>query len=165
MNNKEINSSINFDEIVNKLVAELNKLPDGSEISTIQLLRKFDNNGFSTHDLFEIQKLFIKKCNEQYIELDYSKHKDSVVGLPFNISFIKKTKEIKNTEYEFYKNNENDIIWWVNNQDSIGENLFSFDKKIIFNLFRDYPYKLTNEQKEIFDKENPYWADFFKDRK
>lgn len=70
-----------------------------------------------------------------------------------------------NTEYEFYKKNESDSIWWVNNQDVIGENLFSFDKKIIFNLFRDYPYKLTNEQKEIFDKENPYWADFFKDRK
>lgn len=165
MNNEEIKSLINFDEIVNKLIVELNKLPDGFEISTIQLLRKFDNNDYSTHDLFEIQKLFIKKCNEQYIELDYSKHKDSVVGLPFNISFIKKTKEIKNTEYEFYKKNENDIIWWVNNQDVIGENLFSFDKKIIFNLFRDYPYKLTTEQKEIFDKENPYWADFFKDRK
>ena len=165
MNNEEIKSLINFDEIVNKLIVELNKLPNGFEISTIQLLRKFDNNDYSTHDLFEIQKLFIKKCNEQYIELDYSKHKDSVVGLPFNISFIKKTKEIKNTEYEFYKKNENDIIWWVNNQDVIGENLFSFDKKIIFNLFRDYPYKLTTEQKEIFDKENPYWADFFKDRK
>ena len=42
--------------------------------------------------------------------------------------------------------------------------IFSFDKKVKFNLFRDYPYKLTLEQKEIFDKENPYWADFFKDR-
>jgi len=41
---------------------------------------------------------------------------------------------------------------------------FSFDKKEIFNLFRDYPYKLTQEQKDIFNAENPYWADFFKDR-
>lgn len=67
-------------------------------------------------------------------------------------------------ELEFYKKNENDKIWWVNNKDCIGQRLFSFDKKIIFNLFRDYPYKLTKEEKEIFDNENQYWAQFFKDR-
>lgn len=52
----------------------------------------------------------------------------------------------------------------VDNPDVIGEWLFSFDKKTIFNMFRDYPYKLTAKQKAIFDKENPYWANFFKDR-
>lgn len=46
----------------------------------------------------------------------------------------------------------------------IGEYLFTFDKQTIFNLFRDYPYKLTDEEKRIFDKENPYWKYFFKDR-
>lgn len=65
---------------------------------------------------------------------------------------------------EFYKENKNDKIYWVDNPEFIGEYLFSFDKKKIFNLFADYPYKLTKEQKEIFDKENPYWANFFKDR-
>jgi hypothetical protein len=67
-------------------------------------------------------------------------------------------------KYDFYKNNKKDTIYWVNNFDIIGEFLFSFDKKTIYNLFRDYPYKLNKEQKEIFDKENPYWADFFSDR-
>ncbi|MBR2141715.1 hypothetical protein [Anaerovibrio sp.] len=65
----------------------------------------------------------------------------------------------------FYKENKNDLIWWIDNPDVIGEWLFSFDKKKIFNLFSDYPWKLTKEQKEIFDRENPYWTDFFKDRK
>ena len=64
----------------------------------------------------------------------------------------------------FYKQNESDTIWWVNNPDRIGEFLFSFDKKRIFNLFADYPEKLTAEQKKIFDDENPEWANFFKDR-
>lgn len=66
---------------------------------------------------------------------------------------------------EFIKNNPTDEIWWVDNPDVKGEFLFSFDKKKVFNLFADYPWKLTKEQKRIFDKENPYWADFFKDRK
>ena len=67
--------------------------------------------------------------------------------------------------YDFYKKNENDQIWWVDDFDTIGMHLFSFDKKKIYNLFRDYPWKLTIEEKTIFDKENPYWADFFKDRR
>jgi hypothetical protein len=65
---------------------------------------------------------------------------------------------------KFYKNNPTDVIWWVNNPGKIGEWEFSFDKKTIFNMFADYPHNLTPEQKKIFDKENPYWADFFKDR-
>ena len=54
---------------------------------------------------------------------------------------------------------------WLDNPERIGEMNFTFDGKKIFNLFRDYPYKLTQEQKALFDKENPYWANFFKDRK
>lgn len=65
----------------------------------------------------------------------------------------------------FIKNNPNDLIWWIDNPERIGEWLFSFDKKKIFNMFADYPWKLTPKEKAIFDRENPYWADFFKDRK
>ena len=66
---------------------------------------------------------------------------------------------------DFYKENDGDKIWWIANLDTIGDYLFSFDKKQIFNMFQDYPYKLTAEQKEIFDKENPFWAEFFADRR
>lgn len=65
---------------------------------------------------------------------------------------------------EFYKNNESDRVYWVHDPETVGEFLFSFDKKKVFNLFRDYPEKLTAEQKKIFDTENPYWAEFFADR-
>ena len=64
----------------------------------------------------------------------------------------------------FVKNNPSDKIWWVNNPAKVGEWLFSFDKKTVFNMFADYPHKLTAEQKAIFDKENPFWADYFSDR-
>ena len=75
-----------------------------------------------------------------------------------------KNNELYLDKYPFYKNNETDSIWWVDNYDSVGVMLFSFDKKQVFNLFADYPFKLTKEQIEIFNKENPYWADFFSDR-
>lgn len=65
---------------------------------------------------------------------------------------------------DFYKNNENDKVWWVDDLDVVGSHLFSFDKKKIFNLFEDYPHNLTPEQKKVFDEENPYWKEFFKDR-
>jgi hypothetical protein len=62
----------------------------------------------------------------------------------------------------WYKNNKTDKIWWKDTPDQVGVWIFSFDKSNEFNMFSDYPDKLTPEQKSIFDKENPYWADFFK---
>lgn len=81
--------------------------------------------------------------------------------------------------YEFYKDNSEDRIWKVthyrlydkekgfvdgNIDVVLGEILFSFDKRKIYNLWIDYPHNFTKEEKEIFDKENPYWRDFFKNR-
>lgn len=61
---------------------------------------------------------------------------------------------------EFCKDEEDDKIRWAET-DRIGEFLFTFDKQTIFNLFVDYPHNLTPEQKEVFDKENPFWKNFF----
>lgn len=77
---------------------------------------------------------------------------------------VEQVKESMTASNKFYKKNKNDLIWWVDNAGIKGEWLFSFDKKRVFNMFRDYPHELTKEQKKIFDKENPFWADFFKDR-
>lgn len=64
----------------------------------------------------------------------------------------------------FYKENKKDKIWWVKN-DNYGVWEFSFDRKQIFNLFQDYPYKLTPEQKTLFDAENPYLGGVFQRQK
>lgn len=69
-----------------------------------------------------------------------------------------------NNNQEFYKKNETDKIYWLTKDETTGEHLFTFNQKKIYNLFKDYPHELTKEEKEIFDKENPYWKEYFKDR-
>lgn len=65
---------------------------------------------------------------------------------------------------DFYKENEKSRIWWIDNLGVLGEHLFSFDKKKIYNIFLDYPHNLTKEEKKIFDEDEPYWREFFKNR-
>ncbi|QLL78049.1 hypothetical protein GTO87_05170 [Ligilactobacillus saerimneri] len=65
---------------------------------------------------------------------------------------------------DFYKEKEADAVWWVDDFNSVGKHLFSFDKRKIYNLFADYPYNMTAEEVAIFSKENPYWREFFQDR-
>lgn len=65
-------------------------------------------------------------------------------------------------KYDLYQNEPTDKVWWVDNIDHVGVIEFTFDKKKIYNLYQDYPDKLTSEEKAAFDKENPFWADFFK---
>ena len=62
---------------------------------------------------------------------------------------------------DFYKNNEESKIWWIDKIDFRGELLFSFDQQKIYNLFLDYPHNMTEEEVRIFDRENPFWIDFF----
>lgn len=62
---------------------------------------------------------------------------------------------------DFYKNSEESKVWWINKIDVIGEILFSFDQKKIYNFFLDYPHNMTEEEVRIFDSENPFWGDFF----
>ena len=66
---------------------------------------------------------------------------------------------------EFYKENEDDKIWQVHYVDYFGFRAVSFDKKKILFLFEDYPHNFTPKEKALFDKENPYWANFFHKRK
>ncbi len=58
------------------------------------------------------------------------------------------------------KKNENDKIYWTRNLDEMESIWFTFDKEHFFNL-KEYPKCLTEEQKEIFDRENPDYAKFY----
>ena len=67
---------------------------------------------------------------------------------------------------DFYKESETSKVWWIDKIDVKGEFLFSFDQKKMYNLFLDYPHNMTEEEEvRIFDRENPFWSDYFSDRK
>jgi len=73
-------------------------------------------------------------------------------------------EQFQKNGFVWVKNNPTDKISWKQaNEDNM---IFRFDDdpEIEYFLFADYPWKLTKEQKEIFDRENPFWADFFSDR-
>lgn len=82
----------------------------------------------------------------------------------------------KNIYIEWNKENQSDQIWWgtvyygiseddiksgrVSNSDlndatGFGDHVFSFDKEKAYWLFRDYPWALSQHEKEIFDKKTP----------
>ena len=63
-----------------------------------------------------------------------------------------------------YKERVTDVTTWVDTPGRIGELLVTFDGKKIYNLWEDYPWSFTDEERRIFDKENPFWANFFRDR-
>ena len=65
---------------------------------------------------------------------------------------------------DFYKDSEDSKVWWIYKIGVIGEFLFSFDKKKIYNIFLDYPHNMTEEEVKIFDSENPFLRDFFSQR-
>lgn len=67
-------------------------------------------------------------------------------------------------KYEFYKEDEADVIWLV---DTIpptkhGSLLFSFDKKRVLSFWRDYPHELSAGERAIFDAQFPFWAKHYK---
>ena len=65
------------------------------------------------------------------------------------------------TPRKLFKHNPTDTIWWIDTTDKDGGFDFTFDTKTFYNMFLDYPHNLSLEQKAIFDKENPFWKEFF----
>ena len=66
----------------------------------------------------------------------------------------------------FYRRKPKDKIYWYDfHGRDIGTYVFSFDKKKVYYLFRDYPDNMTPEEVSLFDKENPFWAEFLSSRK
>jgi len=64
---------------------------------------------------------------------------------------------VASNKLDFYRE-DGERIWWVDDTTQKGELLFSFDREKIYNFWKDYPDKLTPEEREIFARENPTLA-------
>lgn len=71
-----------------------------------------------------------------------------------------------NNAWEWTKENPGDMTEWADTG-VLYDGLFLFrigPRGKVHNLFADYPEKLTADELEIFNRENPYWVKFFADR-
>lgn len=59
---------------------------------------------------------------------------------------------------DLYKESESRKIWQVETPERKGEFLFTFDCKKVYNFFKDYPEKLSDEEIAIFKAEYPELA-------
>ena len=74
------------------------------------------------------------------------------------------TEQVEESEQSEETEQKNKKVKWLDTPGMRGTRLFTFDGETVYNLFSDYPSKLTKEEKEIFDAEEPYWAEFFSGR-
>ncbi|MCD7975123.1 MAG: hypothetical protein LUF25_04985 [Phascolarctobacterium sp.] len=75
----------------------------------------------------------------------------------------------KEVEYRFWKRSPENKIWGVSeviDSDRMpGRILISFDKKKFYNIYGDYPAKMSEEERKIFEKEYPDWVAWLNGRK
>lgn len=77
---------------VYNIVKKIIDLPEGTE-TTISKLLDDTTNSYNKF-MFEINKIVTEVCKKIKIQLDKSNHKNAVVGLPYNIPFVKKTLKV-----------------------------------------------------------------------
>lgn len=77
-------------EMISKMIQVLKKLPEGTEITTFQLVREagFDVSIYDAKTLFPLHFAIFDEAEENGLELDMSKHENKLEGLPFNLDYV-----------------------------------------------------------------------------
>ena len=70
----------------------------------------------------------------------------TINGAPVGAPLFYGRSQRTNKECVFTRTIKAMLSFWVDNKDTIGEHLFTFDKVKIYNLFADYPHNLTPEE-------------------
>ena len=80
--------------IAEDLVEELREMPDGTEITSWQLLKTggYDPQDFNISELMDYHQYLFRAARANHITLDMSNHENKVEGLPFNLDFAVRNK-------------------------------------------------------------------------
>ena len=97
---------LDLNVIAQSLLEKIKTLPDGTEISTSQLvdsiyayqtytdgIYKYEGMSLNTEDYFELDRLLYELAKQEDIQLDSSKYAGIPLGLPFNIGFVIRHKK------------------------------------------------------------------------
>ena len=78
-----------MDQITGKLVEELKRLPNGTEITTCGLIKQagMDTDAFDVGELMDISQIISIKARAQGIFLDWTKSFRMLEKLPFVLEF------------------------------------------------------------------------------
>lgn len=88
------------------IVDYIRNMKIGESNSIGAIVKNVFNKELNVDELFDIQDIVMQKCEEQGIICDYSKNEGAIVGLPFNINFIKKDKRLEEIKNKYFLNNE-----------------------------------------------------------
>ena len=77
-----------LDNIVDEVVKKIERMKDGEKSRIGALIE----TRLEIEDLFRVQELVIEVLKEKGIILDYSEHEGKAEGLPWSLSFIKRTE-------------------------------------------------------------------------
>ncbi len=77
-------------EMISKMIQVLQELPEGTEITTFQLVRKagFDISIYDAKTLFPLHFAIFDAAEKSGLKLDMTKHENKLEGLPFNLDFV-----------------------------------------------------------------------------
>lgn len=79
----------NLDNIVNEAVEKIKEMPNGTIFTIYKLL-----NEYGSKDLFDITFKILEKVKELNITLESVHGEDAIVGLPYNIEYVKRDFKI-----------------------------------------------------------------------
>lgn len=146
----------NNDLIVNEIVNFIEKTNDGYTNSIYNIYNKIANNENEKIDLFVIQQQVERVCENKGIILDSSKYNGQIVGMPYDLEFMRKSKLNSNNikfeddetkiEYQKYLDEVNEYNRKIVNEETLDKDLST--------IIEEFKQKFVIEEKNNFETNN-----------